>query len=126
MPSLHQVRNVGLNKISLYIWNFSCFCKFCIDGGDGPCDHLDYVPRFSLIRLVPCRPKDVKNKIKEDNCLISNDREMLVNILQSLLWKIISKVMTFGYLYVKKLWLWLKRSARLIIKGRKYIRENKL
>jgi hypothetical protein len=126
MPSLHQVRNVGLNKISLYIWNFSCFCKFCIDGGDGPCDHLDYVPRFSLIRLVPCRPKDVKNKIKEDNCLISNDREMLVNILQSLLWKIISKVMTFGYLYVKKIWLWLTRSTRLISGGRKYTRENKL
>ncbi len=81
MRSLHQVRNVGLDKISLQIWNLSCFCKFCIDGGDGPCDHLDYVPVFSFIQLVPYRPEDVKNEIEEDNCLISNDKEMLATTL---------------------------------------------
>jgi len=55
----------------------SCFCKFYTNGGGGPCGHLDFVPRFSLIQLVPCRPEDVRNKIEEDNYVINNDREML-------------------------------------------------
>ncbi len=36
---------------------------------------------FSFIRLVPYRPKDVKNEIEEDNCLIIFDKEMLVATL---------------------------------------------
>jgi hypothetical protein len=66
----------------LQIQNLSCFfCKFYTNGGDGPCDHLDYVPRFFFIWLRPCRLEDVRNEAKEDNCLISNDREMLVATL---------------------------------------------
>ncbi len=57
------------------------FCKFCTDGDDGPCDHFDYVLGFSLIRLVPCRLEDVKDETTEDNCLINNDKEMLVATL---------------------------------------------
>jgi hypothetical protein len=34
-----------------------------------------------LIRLVPCRPEDVRDKIEEDNCLINNDKKMLVATL---------------------------------------------
>ncbi len=37
--------------------------------------------QFSFIQLVPYRPKDVRNKTKEDNCLISNNKEMLVATL---------------------------------------------
>ncbi len=49
----------------------------CIDGGDDPCDHVNYVSRFNLIHMVPYRPKDVRNEVEEDNTLINNDHEML-------------------------------------------------
>jgi hypothetical protein len=81
MHNLHQVCSVGLDKISLQIWNLSCFCKFYTNGGGGPCGHLDFVSRFSLTQLVPCRLEDVRIKIEEDNYLISNDREMLAATL---------------------------------------------
>jgi hypothetical protein len=47
--NLHQVCSVGLDKISLQVQTLFCFCRFCTNGGDGPCDHVDYVPRFNLI-----------------------------------------------------------------------------
>jgi hypothetical protein len=59
--TLHQVCNVGLDKILLQTQNLSCFCKFCIDGGDVPCDHVNYVSRFDLIWFVPCKLQDVKD-----------------------------------------------------------------
>ncbi len=31
------------------------FCS--TNGGDGPCDHANYVNRFNLIYMVPCRPE---------------------------------------------------------------------
>ena len=52
--SFHQVRSVNLEGTSLQVWDLSCFCKFCMDGGDGPCDNATYVPAFILIRLEPC------------------------------------------------------------------------
>lgn len=69
MWSLHQVCNVGLDKISLQTWNLSYFCKFYIDGGDGPCDHIKYVPKYDLIQLVPYRPKDVKDELNMNTIL---------------------------------------------------------
>lgn len=75
--NLHQVCNVGFEKISLQVQNLFCFCRFCTNGGDGPCDHVDYVPRFNLIQLVACRLEDVWNEI-DDNCLIGDDREILL------------------------------------------------
>ncbi len=81
MQNLHQVCSVGLNKFLLQTWNLSCFCKFCTNGGDGPCDHIKYVPKYDFIRLVPCRPKDVINELDEHNILINNDQEMLVATL---------------------------------------------
>jgi hypothetical protein len=38
MRGFHQIKNVGLDKIFFHVQNLSCFCKFCIDGEDGPCD----------------------------------------------------------------------------------------
>jgi hypothetical protein len=62
--------------------DLSYFSKFCINSGDGPCDRVNYVLRFDLIQLVPCRPQDVKdNEIDKDNYLISRDREMLATTL---------------------------------------------
>ena len=34
--------------------DLTCFRKFCMDGGDGPCDNASYVPTFVLIKLEPC------------------------------------------------------------------------
>ncbi len=59
----------------------SCFYRFYIDGGDGPCDHANYVSRFNLIHMVHCRLKNVRNEVEEDNTLINNDHEMLVTSL---------------------------------------------
>ena len=52
--SFHQVRSVNLEGTSLQVRDLSCFCKFCIDGGDGPCNNATYVMGFLLIRLEPC------------------------------------------------------------------------
>jgi len=40
------------------------------------------VPRFDLIHLVPFKPQDARDdEINENNCLINNDRELLVATL---------------------------------------------
>ena len=52
--SFHQVRSVNLEGTSLQVRDLSYFCKFCMDGGDGPYDNATYVPAFILIRLKPC------------------------------------------------------------------------
>ncbi len=40
------------------------------------------MPRFDFICLVPYRPQDAKDdEIDEDNCLISNDKELLAATL---------------------------------------------
>ena len=51
--SFHQVHNVNLEGTSLQVRDLSCFCKFCMDGGDGPCNNAAYVLGFLLIRLEP-------------------------------------------------------------------------
>ena len=52
--SFHQVRSVNLEGTSLQVRDLSCFCRFCMDGGDGPCDNASHVPTFVLLRLEPC------------------------------------------------------------------------
>jgi hypothetical protein len=39
------------------------------------------VPKYDFIRLVPCRPKDVRNELDEHNILINNDQEILATTL---------------------------------------------
>jgi hypothetical protein len=36
-----------------------------------------HVSKFNLIQLVPCKRKDVRDEVNDDNCLIGDDREML-------------------------------------------------
>jgi hypothetical protein len=50
----HQVKSVGLDKISFCVQNLSYFCKFCSNGKDGPCDNEAYVAPFTFIHLEPC------------------------------------------------------------------------
>lgn len=60
--SFHQVRSVGLEGTSLQTRRLSCFCKFCLDGGDGPCDSAGFVEPFTLIRLEPCEPQTLTRR----------------------------------------------------------------
>ncbi len=39
------------------------------------------MPRFSLIRLFPYKVEDVRNESEEENCSISNGKEMLAAAL---------------------------------------------
>ncbi len=39
---------MGLDKIFFHVQNLSCFCKFCSNGRDGPCDNEAYVVPFTL------------------------------------------------------------------------------
>jgi hypothetical protein len=53
--SFHQVRSVNLEGTFLQVRDFSCFCKFCMDGRDGPCDNVAYVHGFVMVRLELCK-----------------------------------------------------------------------
>jgi hypothetical protein len=59
----HQVKSVGLDKIFLRVQKF-CFCKFCFDGKDGPCDNEAYVAPFTFIHLEPCNPSDAQTNVE--------------------------------------------------------------
>ncbi len=56
----HQIKSVGLDKISLHVQNLSYFCKFCFDGGDTPCDNETYVASFSLVHFKPYNASDAQ------------------------------------------------------------------
>lgn len=60
--SFHQIRSVGLDQISLEVRDLACFCKFCMDGGDGPCDNAAYVDSFTMIHLEPCEATDTRRE----------------------------------------------------------------
>ncbi len=50
----HQAKGVGLDKISLHVWNLFRFLRYCLDGGDGPCDNETYIALFGIVYLEPC------------------------------------------------------------------------
>jgi hypothetical protein len=56
--NFHQVKSIGLDKISLHVWNLSCFCRFYFEGGDGPYENEAYVLPFNFIHLEPCNAYD--------------------------------------------------------------------
>jgi hypothetical protein len=80
--SFHQVRSVGLDKISLLVRNLSCFCRFCTIGGDGPCDSVAYVPAYNLIRLEPCRIQDAYMDGEAEPSIGGFDRQALATTLE--------------------------------------------
>ncbi len=56
----HQAKGAGLDKISLCVWNLSCFLRYCLDGADGPCDNETYVALFGFVYLEPCNASDAQ------------------------------------------------------------------
>jgi hypothetical protein len=80
--SFHQVRSVGLDMISLQVRTLSCFCSFCQDGGDGPCDNAAYVEAYKLIRIEPCNIDDVRADVEHVDVIGEGDREAIVACLE--------------------------------------------
>ncbi len=65
------------------MWELSCFYKFCVDGGDGPCDNYTHVQPWDLVALEPCSYIDARcdpdiNDMRE----VSHDGESLVACLE--------------------------------------------
>lgn len=56
--SFHQIKSVGLDKTSFCVHTLSCFCKFCSNGGDVPCDDEAYIAPFNLVWLKPYNVND--------------------------------------------------------------------
>ncbi len=62
--SFHQVKSVSLDKTSLFVCTLSCFCKFCSNGGDVPCDNEAYIAPFNLVWLKPYNANDAHANLK--------------------------------------------------------------
>lgn len=59
IPGFHQAKGVGLDKISLRVSNLIFFfLRYCLHGGDGPCDNETYVALFGFVYLEPCNAND--------------------------------------------------------------------
>lgn len=54
----HQIKSVGLDKIPFRVRALFCFCRFCFNGGNGPCDNEAYIAPFNLVQLEPCNAND--------------------------------------------------------------------
>ncbi len=72
-----------LNKALLHVHALSCFCKYCRDGGDGPCDNYIHVQPWDLVTLEHCSPIDVGCDPKtDDRWEVSHDGESLATCLK--------------------------------------------
>jgi hypothetical protein len=60
MEGFHQAKGVGLDKISFHVWNLSCFLRYCLDGGDGPCDNETHIALFGFVNLEPYNASDAQ------------------------------------------------------------------
>ena len=63
---------MNLEGTSLQVRDLSCFCKFCMDGGDGPCNNAAYVLGFMLIGLEPCEASTKSRRSNEGRFMGSN------------------------------------------------------
>jgi hypothetical protein len=82
--SKHSIPVVShLNKTLLHVCELSCFYKFYLDGGDGPCDNKTHAATFDLVTLEPCLPIDSMCDIETTDAReVSNDGEPLVTCLE--------------------------------------------
>ncbi len=61
----------------------SCFCKYYIDGGDGPYDNYTHVQPWDIVTLEPCSPIDARCDPKiDDRWEISHDGKSLTSYLE--------------------------------------------
>ncbi len=71
------------NKTLLHVCELSYFCKFCVDGRNGPCDNCTHIQTWDLMALKPCSPIDAKCDLKVDDMReASQDGELLIACLE--------------------------------------------
>jgi hypothetical protein len=59
--SKHVIQSIShMNKTLLHVRELFCFYKFCINGGDGPCDNCTDVQPWDLVVVKPCSFIDAK------------------------------------------------------------------
>ncbi|CAM6096299.1 unnamed protein product [Calypogeia fissa] len=85
--SKHSIQSVShTNSTLLRVREFSCFCDFCVDGGDGPCTNAQHVKRYDLITLEPCitvgHSDESDESGDEDEQRVSTDGETLASTLE--------------------------------------------
>jgi hypothetical protein len=82
--SKHAIHSIfHLNKTLLHVRELSCFYKFCVDGGDGPCDNYTHVQPWDLMALEPYSSIDVRcDPDIDDMREVSHDGESLVACLE--------------------------------------------
>jgi hypothetical protein len=55
-----------------------CFSKFCVDGGNGPCENYTHVQPWDLVTLEPCSSIDARCDLDIDDMReVSHDGESL-------------------------------------------------
>ncbi len=60
-----------------------CFCKYCVNGVDGPCDNYTHVQPWDLVTLEPCSPIDAWCDLEiDDKWEVSHDGESLITCLE--------------------------------------------
>jgi hypothetical protein len=63
--------------------NLFCFCKFCIDGGNGPCENYTHVKPWDLVTLEPCSSIDARCDLDIDDMReVFHDGESLAACLE--------------------------------------------
>ncbi len=61
----------------------SCFCNYCIDGGDWPYDNYTHVQPWDLVTLKPCSPIDAWCDLEiDDKWEVFHDGDSLVACLE--------------------------------------------
>lgn len=53
------------------------FLQLCQDGGDGPCDNVDYVEPYRLIKIKPCNIDDILVDVEHVDVIADGDKEAL-------------------------------------------------
>ncbi|CAM6089455.1 unnamed protein product [Calypogeia fissa] len=83
--SKHSIQSVShVNTTLLQVRELSCFCDFCVNGGDGPCANAKHVTKYDLVTMEPCisTTRSDEDDEFEDDSLISSDGEKLAGTLE--------------------------------------------
>ncbi len=71
------------NRTLLHVCELSYFCKFCVDGRNGPCENCTHIQPWDLMALEPCSPIDANCDLKVDDMQeVSQDGELLIACLE--------------------------------------------
>ncbi len=71
------------NRTLLHVRELSYFCKFCVDGRNGPCNNCTHIQPWDVVALKPCSPINAKCDLKVDDMWeVSQDGKLLTTCLE--------------------------------------------